>query len=69
MAEKEKAVQANINRAITVAPIGANKVPCRADSTMINGARAKAYQLGPPKIHNKCQIAAIAAMTPPKKSN
>lgn len=63
-AENEKTVQANIKLATIIVPIGASKVPCCDESIICWGARANAYQWGPPKIHNKCQMAEAQAITP-----
>jgi hypothetical protein len=63
--DKEYRVQINIKIAMAIAPTGAMKVPSLADSITYSGARANAYQLGPPTIISKCQIAAAAEILPP----
>ena len=62
-ADKANAEHVNINPATTIAPNGARSVPCFDDAINCSGARAKANQLGPPQMHNKCHTAAAKAIT------
>ena len=69
VADKAYKLQVNIKAAINIAAIGASQVPCLAESIITLGARANSNQVGPPTIHNKCQIAAQEAIKAPINNN